>query len=86
MELTPGVLRQFTEQRTEFPAIAHEKKIGVSQEALGSDVNRLTSIFVEICEANRDRRDYTRAEVRRAIRDGSGLFFGLSDLCCARSR
>ena len=73
MELTQ-VYRQFTEQRTEFPAIAHEKKIGVSQEALGSDVNRLTSIFVEICEANRDRRDYTRAEVRRAIREVAACF------------
>jgi len=37
-------------------------------------VNRLTSIFVEICEANRDRRDYTRAEVRRAIREIAACF------------
>jgi (1->4)-alpha-D-glucan 1-alpha-D-glucosylmutase len=73
MELTQ-VYRQFTEQPTEFPAIAHEKKISVSQEALGSDVNRLTSIFVEICEANRDRRDYTRAEIRRAIREVAACF------------
>lgn len=53
----------------DYPALAHDKKINVSQEALGSDVNRLTSIFVEICESNRDRRDYTQAEVRRAIRE-----------------
>ena len=65
---------EFTGQPTDFHAIAHEKKINVSQEALGSDVNRLTSIFVEICEANRDRRDYTRAEVRRAIREVAACF------------
>src|SRR5271154_61213 len=65
---------QFTEQPTEFRAIAHEKKVSVTQEALGSDVNRLTSLFVEICEANRDRRDYTQTEVRRAIREVAACF------------
>jgi (1->4)-alpha-D-glucan 1-alpha-D-glucosylmutase len=73
VELT-SVYSQFTGQPTEFPAIAHEKKIAVSQEALGSDVNRLTSLFVEICEANRDRRDYTQTEVRRAIREVAACF------------
>jgi (1->4)-alpha-D-glucan 1-alpha-D-glucosylmutase len=73
MELS-SLYADFTEQPTDFHAIAHEKKINVSQEALGSDVNRLTSIFVEICEANRDRRDYTRAEVRRAIREVAACF------------
>ncbi len=72
-ELT-SVYRDFTEQSTDFHAIAHEKKISVTQEGLGSDVNRLTSLFVEICEANRDRRDYTRAEVRRAIREVAACF------------
>jgi (1->4)-alpha-D-glucan 1-alpha-D-glucosylmutase len=73
MELT-SVYGEFTQEPTDFHAIAHEKKINVTQEALGSDVNRLTSLFVEICEANRDRRDYTRTEVRRAIREVSACF------------
>ena len=46
----------------------------MAQEALGSDVNRLTSLLVEICEANRDQRDYTRAEMRRAIREMAACF------------
>src|SRR5207248_48269 len=54
---------------TDYQAMSHDKKINVSQEALGSDVNRLTTMFVEICESNRDRRDYTQTEVRRAIRE-----------------
>ncbi len=54
--------------------MAHEKKLNVEQEALGSDVNRLASMFVEICENNRDRRDYTRAEIRRAIREVAACF------------
>ncbi len=41
---------------------------------MGSDVNRLAQIFVEICENNRDRRDYTRAEIRRAIREVAASF------------
>src|SRR5271154_1377483 len=73
MELA-SIYGEFTGQPTDFHAIAHEKKINVSQEALGSDVNRLTTIFVEICEENRDRRDYTRAEVRRAIREVAACF------------
>ena len=65
---------QFTTQPTEFHAIAHEKKVSVTQEGLGSDVNRLTSLLVEICESNRDQRDYTRAEMRRAIREVAACF------------
>ncbi len=44
------------------------------QEALGSDVNRLTTLFVDICENHRNQRDYTRAEVRRAIREIAACF------------
>jgi (1->4)-alpha-D-glucan 1-alpha-D-glucosylmutase len=31
-------------------------------------------MFVEICEANRNQRDYTRAEIRRAIREMAACF------------
>ena len=64
----------FTGDNTEFPVVAHDKKIAVTQEALGSDVNRLTSLFVDICERNRDQRDFTRAEIRRAIREVAACF------------
>jgi (1->4)-alpha-D-glucan 1-alpha-D-glucosylmutase len=64
----------FTGARMEFPVVAHDKKIAVTQEALGSDVNRLASLFVDICECNRDRRDFTRAEIRRAIREVAACF------------
>ncbi|QHN04278.1 malto-oligosyltrehalose synthase [Granulicella sp. WH15] len=72
-ELT-RIYAEFTGQPTDFHAIAREKKINVEQEALGSDVNRLTSLFVEICESNRNQRDYTRAEMRRAIREIGACF------------
>ncbi|HVG26183.1 MAG TPA: malto-oligosyltrehalose synthase [Acidobacteriaceae bacterium] len=64
----------FTGDHTPYPVLAHGKKLNVAQEALGSDVNRLASIFVEICEANREQRDFTRAEIRRAIREVAACF------------
>jgi (1->4)-alpha-D-glucan 1-alpha-D-glucosylmutase len=64
----------FTGDAAEFPAVAHEKKLAVTQEGLGSDVNRLADIFVDICESNRDKRDFTRAEIRRAIREVAACF------------
>jgi len=64
----------FTHEPTDFDALAHDKKNAVAKEALGSDVNRLATLFLEICENNRDRRDYTRAEIRRAIREVAACF------------
>jgi (1->4)-alpha-D-glucan 1-alpha-D-glucosylmutase len=64
----------FTGDDTSFPVVAHDKKIAVTQEALGSDVNRLSSLFVDICECNRNQRDFTRAEIRRAIREVASCF------------
>ena len=72
-ELTT-IYADFTAQPIDFESVAHDKKVSVQQEALGSDVNRLTSLFVEICEDNRDRRDYTRAEIRRALREVAACF------------
>ena len=64
----------FTGDDCTFPAIAHDKKLNVTQEGLGSDVNRLATLMVEICEENRDFRDFTRAEIRRAIREVASCF------------
>src|SRR6266568_2425218 len=72
-ELT-AIYRDFTREPADFESIAHDKKLNVEQEALGSDVNRMASLFVEICENNRDRRDYTRAEIRRARREVASCF------------
>ncbi len=65
---------EFTGEPTHFPSIAHDKKISVMDQALGSDVNRLTSIFVEICESNRNQRDFTRIEIQRGLREIAACF------------
>ncbi len=72
-ELT-NLYRAFIGEAVEFEPLARNMKLNVEREALGSDVNRLTSLFVEVCENNRDRRDYTRAEIRRALREIASCF------------
>jgi (1->4)-alpha-D-glucan 1-alpha-D-glucosylmutase len=74
LERLSEVYREFAGEGTEFDAMTRNLKLNVEREALGSDVNRLTSIFVEVCENNRDRRDYTRAEIRRAVREIASCF------------
>lgn len=60
--------KRFTARNASFEEEAVEKKLAGLRDLLGSDVNRLAAIFQEICEVNRDHRDYTRHEIRHAIR------------------
>lgn len=68
------IYADFTRQPTEFSEIAYSKKLKIAKETLASDVNRLASLFVDICENNRDSRDFTRAEIRRALRIAAACF------------
>ncbi|MEO6922448.1 MAG: malto-oligosyltrehalose synthase [Bryocella sp.] len=65
---------KFTAELMHYPTIAHDKKLTVTQESLGSDVNRLTNILVSLCESHREYRDFTRAEIRRSIREVASCF------------
>ena len=68
------IYSNFIGEPQNYEALAHAKKLDVQREALGSDVNRLAHLLVEICENNRDRRDHTRAEIRLAIREVAASF------------
>ena len=59
----------FTGEPVDYQSVCRDKKHRVLRDLLGSDVNRLTNLFLEICECHRDRRDYTREEVIRALRE-----------------
>ena len=59
----------FTGETTDYIAAMRDKKHRVLRDLLGSDVNRLTTLFKDICECHRDRRDYTQHDVIRAIRE-----------------
>lgn len=74
MQKLTDIYCDFTGQPIDFDDITFEKKTNVSKETLASDVNRLANIFVQICESNRDFRDFTRADIRRAIRNVAACF------------
>ena len=65
---------EFTGQPTDYETVCREKKQLVLRDLLGSDVNRLTTLFLEVCESNRDRRDYTRRDAVHAIRALAACF------------
>jgi (1->4)-alpha-D-glucan 1-alpha-D-glucosylmutase len=66
--------REFTHAAVDFGAVAREGKAQVLRNMLGSDINRLTALFLDICERNRDYRDYTRHEIHEAIREITACF------------
>src|SRR5579884_1503927 len=63
------IYAEFTGEPTDYAAICRDKKHLVLRELLGSDINRLTTLLSDICECHRERRDYTRDEVMRALRE-----------------
>jgi (1->4)-alpha-D-glucan 1-alpha-D-glucosylmutase len=60
---------RFTGRLETLPEIARAKKHQVLRELLGSDVNRLTELFVMVCERHRRYRDYTRHELHEVLRE-----------------
>jgi (1->4)-alpha-D-glucan 1-alpha-D-glucosylmutase len=66
--------RNFTSEPLDYASVAHEKKLLVLREILGSDINRLTALLLQICEDRRDYRDYTRHELHEAVRELAASF------------
>lgn len=60
---------EFTGETTDFPALVAECKRAVLTDLLGSELNRLTTLFVAVCERHRRFRDYTRHELHEALRE-----------------
>jgi (1->4)-alpha-D-glucan 1-alpha-D-glucosylmutase len=58
---------EFAGVLTDFDGMARECKQFVAREILGSELNRLTELFVEVCESDRRHRDYTRHELHEAL-------------------
>ncbi|HVW11141.1 MAG TPA: malto-oligosyltrehalose synthase [Bryobacteraceae bacterium] len=66
--------RTFANATADFRVVARDSKALILRDLLGSDINRLTAIFLDICEHNRDYRDYTRHEIHEAIRETIASF------------
>jgi (1->4)-alpha-D-glucan 1-alpha-D-glucosylmutase len=62
------IWREFTGETGSWEEVAAESKERVLRDILGSDLNRLTALFVDICERHRDNRDFTRHDIHDALR------------------
>ena len=60
---------EFTGEPADYAEIVREKKLQALREALGSDVNRLTALWLAICRSRWRTRDYTRHELGDALRE-----------------
>jgi len=58
----------------DFAEAAHRSKHQVMHDALAADVNRLTALFVQVCERHRRYRDYTRHELHEVLREVLACF------------
>lgn len=61
------VYESFVGVQANYQQTVVECKRLVMNELLGSELNRLTTLFVHICERHRQYRDYTRHEIQEAI-------------------
>jgi (1->4)-alpha-D-glucan 1-alpha-D-glucosylmutase len=65
---------EFTGVSSDFAALAREKKDWVLREILGSDLNRLTALSVDVCERHPRHRDYTRHDLHEMLREVIACF------------
>ncbi|HEX2643252.1 MAG TPA: malto-oligosyltrehalose synthase, partial [Thermoanaerobaculia bacterium] len=68
------IYTELTGEPADWAEMVWDRKHKVLAELLASDVNRLAEVFLTVCEAHRDQRDYTRHELRQAIREVAACF------------
>lgn len=66
--LTEGY-RVFAGEDAEYADIVRESKFQIMREELAAEVQRLTDLWAVVCERHRRHRDYTRRELRDALRE-----------------
>ena len=69
-----GLYTEFTGESGDFTAMVHDKKLLILRDIMGSDLNRLTALFVDICEGHRRHRDYTRHQLHECLREVIACF------------
>ncbi|HEX2295520.1 MAG TPA: malto-oligosyltrehalose synthase [Actinomycetota bacterium] len=65
---------EFTRAPADLAEMVRAKKLFIMREVLASDVERLTALLVEVSENHRRYRDYTRHELREAVRETIAAF------------
>jgi (1->4)-alpha-D-glucan 1-alpha-D-glucosylmutase len=60
--------REFTGESADYAALVRARKQFAMRDTLGSEINTLTAMMLDLCEADRLHRDYTRHEAHEVIR------------------
>jgi len=60
--------REFTGESADYPALVRARKQFSMRDTLGSEINTLTAMLLDLCEADRLHRDYTRHDAHEVIR------------------
>ena len=68
-EALTSLYTEFTGDDVQWESTVRQKKAWVLHGMLAADLNRLAHRFVQICERNRRFRDYTRHQLREALRE-----------------
>jgi len=64
----------FTGEETDYPRLIRTCKRLVLTELLASEVERLTALFVRVCEGHRRHRDHPRHDLREALMETAACF------------
>ncbi len=64
----------FTGLEVGLASVVRESKLDVLNENLGSELNRVTALLLEICESHRRHRDYTRHDCHEGLRELAVVF------------
>jgi (1->4)-alpha-D-glucan 1-alpha-D-glucosylmutase len=60
--------REFSGETADYAALVRARKQFAMRDTLGSEINTLTAMLVDLCEADRLHRDYSRHEAHEVIR------------------
>ncbi|HUA33195.1 MAG TPA: malto-oligosyltrehalose synthase [Candidatus Binataceae bacterium] len=60
--------REFTGEKHDYSSLVRARKQFAMRGSLGSDINRLTAQFLDVCESDVMHRDYSRHEVHEVLR------------------
>lgn len=68
-EAMTDIYAEFIGERLDYAEIVRENKLRVLRESLGSDVNRLTALLLDVSQGHWPARDFMRYELQEALRE-----------------
>jgi (1->4)-alpha-D-glucan 1-alpha-D-glucosylmutase len=60
---------RFTTEGADYADVVYAAKLQLMRDSLAAEVERLTSLLAQVCEGHRRERDFTRRQLRDALRE-----------------